>query len=69
MKIYKIDFNYYEPKTKMFDGVINTYYSDPDEGYWTIYSDSEMSENEILQNLTDENIAKYFQDLDFHEKA
>ena len=60
MKIYKIEFSYQKPSSKIEDMFVNTSYSEPDEGYWIIYSDEEMTSKEVDENLTDENMENYY---------
>jgi hypothetical protein len=63
MEIFNISFQEKSEKIN-FPGKIgkvycNYYYSEPDEGYWIIYSDEQMTPEQVYENLTDENLYKY----------
>jgi hypothetical protein len=64
MKIFKISFHEGHQPTmakvgKMGKMFCNYYYSEPDEGFWIIYSDEQMTTEQVYENLTDENLDKY----------
>ncbi len=60
MKIEKIEFVKEKPYTQKVGKLfISNYYSEPDQGYWLIYGDTFLSNQEVCDNLTDENLDRY----------
>lgn len=61
MKIFKIEFSESKPFTQKINNmIISSYYNNNDEGYWSIYSNIFLSEEEVLEVLkNDENLDKY----------
>ena len=59
-EIYKITFSQTKPRDNQINTwYINHYYSEPDEGYWLMYSNVLMTPEEVYENLTEENLDKY----------
>lgn len=60
MIIEKIEFVNEKPYTQKVGKLfISSCYSDIDQGYWLIYGDTFLSEQEVYDNLTDENLDRY----------
>lgn len=64
MEIFKISFRegpeIQSSRVKKMGKIFcNYYYSVPDEGHWIIYSDEQMTPEQVYENLTDENLDKY----------